>query len=119
MDDSTNGASHRHRVIVLPDISSQIHPDRASLNAVSDELEHLELAAHLRTACHHHRNRATSHHLLELLAPVGLHHPRTQLRSDAASQRKVASVSLFHLLAHCRHSHDGHPVPFALVYQLG
>ena len=119
VDNVTYRFDHSHRMVVLPDIPSQIHPYGALLKAVVHKLEYLKLRVHLRPTGHNDRDRAASYDLFEAVCtPVCFHYPRPQLSGNAAAQTKVTGVSCLQLSTNRRNGHHGNAVSLTFINEL-
>jgi hypothetical protein len=112
------GPHHCNRMLMLPDVSAQIHPFCSALHSIVYKLYHA-LVFNLGASGHDDRNRAAVHHLIEVFAPVGFNHPCSKLGCNSATQGQITGIALFKLLAHSGYGHYGNAVILALIDQLG
>jgi hypothetical protein len=82
MDNSADGFDHGHGVLILPDVSTQIHTYGAFLEAVINKLKYFVSCRHLGPAGNDYRNGAALGNLLEFFTVIGLDHSSAQLSSD-------------------------------------
>src|SRR3989337_1674847 len=102
----------------LPDVSSEIYADGASLHAVMDELEYLLLCIHFWSACYNYRNRASIYHLIEVLAPVCLYNLSAKFSGDPAAETEETGIPFFEFPANRSNCHYRHTILFRIINKI-
>src|SRR3990167_1073568 len=83
VNNGMQGLGHGNRVLMLPDIPSQIHSYGSLLHTIMNKLKHRQLCIKLWPARYNYMDRTTLRNLIKIFTPVCFYHLGSQFCSDA------------------------------------
>ena len=95
MDNGSDSSDHSHGVLILPDVSPQIHAYGTFPDAVINKLQYFISCRYFGPTSNDYGNGAALGNPLESFTVIGLHHTSAQLSSNPTGKGKIAGITLF------------------------
>jgi len=94
MDNGAQGFYHGHGVLILPDVSPQIHTYGTFLDAIINKLKYFVSCRYFGPTSNDYWNGTALYNPLKSFTVIGLYYSSAQLSSNTTGQSKIAGVTL-------------------------